>query len=232
MPVTITRPHFPQQTTHRECLLATLEAPYRCHFFHKPSCSRSAGLQTGSGRSASGTARGSPLGYWGSTGTVLQCPHCRRPVRWKNKKSGTSQRDKWASFEMTECLVFIRFDLTVHFGAKHCVCAATLSFLCLKCHLNFAASCCLLQNDKCTVLFVSLSETKMLSSIGAGSLSSVLKCWKGIFFILLYVFFSFSLDRHLHWKRMSQHKKTADIWFRFLYKWLNKTVNESYRVVV
>lgn len=134
---------------------ATLEAPYHCYFVHKPSWSHSAGLQTGSERSASGTAQGSPLGYGGSIGIVLQCPHCRRPVCWKNKSS-TSQHDKWVSFEMTECLVFMQFDLTVHFGAKHCVCATTLSFSCLNCHLNFAASYCLLQNDKCTSQFGSL----------------------------------------------------------------------------
>lgn len=118
---------------------ATSEAPYRCYFFHKALWSHSVGLQAGSEWSASGTVQGSPLGYGGSVSIVLQCPHCRRSVCWKNKSS-TSQHDKWVSFEMTECLVFIQFDLTVHFRAKPCVCATTLSFSCLKCHLIFAAS--------------------------------------------------------------------------------------------
>lgn len=160
-----------------------MEAPYHCYFFHKPSRSRSAGLQTGSERSASDTAQGSPLGCGGSAGIVLRCPHCRRPECWKNKSS-TSRHDKWVSFEMTECLVFMQFDLTVHSGAKHCVCATTLSLSRLKCHLNFAASYCLLQNDKCTSLFVSLSVWQE-----ADNFSSALKCWNCWFFYLFVLYF-------------------------------------------
>ncbi len=90
-------PNRPQTDCHKDRhqseSKATLEAPYRCFFFHKPSRSRSAGLQTGSERSASGTAQGSPRGYEGSVGIVLQCPHCRTPGCWKNKSS-TSRHDK------------------------------------------------------------------------------------------------------------------------------------------
>lgn len=209
--------HFPPDRPHTESCnrsysqrsgdKATLEGPYPCYFFHKPSWFRSAGLQTGSERSAWGTAQGSPLGCGGSIGIVPRCPRCRRPGRWKNKSS-TSRHDKWASFEMTECLVFMQFDLTVHFGAEHCVRAATLSFSCLKCHLNFAASYCLLQNDKCTSLFVFPPFEERLTAV-------LRVCWNAeivffFFFILLYVFLSFfsiSLDRHEHHKGMSQHKK-------------------------
>ena len=207
------RPHVEncnRNYSHRSGNKATLEGPYPCYFFHKPSWFRSAGLQTGSARSAWGTAQGSPLGYGGSIGIVPRCPRCRRPGRWKNKSS-TSRHDKWVSFEMTECLVFMQFDLTVHFGAKHCVCATTLSFSCLKCHLNFAASYCLLQNDKCTSLFVFSPFEERLTVLRV--------CWNAeivfflFYFILLYVslfFYSISPDRHKHHKGMSQHKKRRE----------------------
>lgn len=83
--------------------------------------------------------------------------------------------------------------------------ASTLSPSRLKCHLNFAESYCLLQNDKCTLMFVFLSLTRSWQSF---------KCA-----------FLFSRGQTLILEESDSAEKNADMYF-IIWRKINNTVKE------